>query len=97
MPTCEMLLTLMFLVSAFSALFVVLWFWATVSYHWLLVRWLSTYYELHCVKVMVMVFRGKLKFVWVDPLRDPLLLYFPINFILRTTILFRLSEPEILN
>ena len=97
MPTCEMPLTLVFRVFAFSALFVVLGFWATVSYHWRLVRWLSTYYELHCVKVTVMVFRGKLKFVWVDLMRDPFLLYFIINFIPRTAILSRLSEPDILN
>ena len=92
-----MSLTLVFRVLSFSASFVVLGFWATVSHHWRFVRSLSIYYDIHCIKVTVMVFEDKLRFVWVDPLRDPLLLYFPINFILRTTILFRLSEPEILN
>ena len=54
-------------------------------------------YLLRSIRVTVIVFRGKLTFVWVDLLRVPFLLYFLINFLLKTAALVRLSEPEILN
>ena len=78
MPIYEMPLNLVFRVHAFSASFsVVLGFRETMFYHQRFVWWLSTYYEVHCITVPVMVFRGK--FVWVDLKRDPFLLYFPIT------------------